>query len=215
VPHQALFINRDGDYDWLIALELGRVYDGHPREQFRDVSDECAYMLDRPGGRRAVGFVVYGLRDFDPLEHPRLFRGPRFDAPLFGLTAATAGEIILATRSRLLDESTTNRVFFSAAIDANGADQETLWRQCLECGDSMAHYALGYTLLSRGRARDAYGHLRYYTELAPNSAWAWCWLGQACEALGEPTDARAAYERAVELDAETDAGDHLLQLGAG
>ena len=31
---------------------------------------------------------------------------------------------------------------------------------------------------------DAYGHLRYYVELAPTNAWAWCWLGQACEQYG-------------------------------
>lgn len=44
----ALFINRDADHDWLVALEYGRVCDGHPPEQFRGVSDVCAFMLDRP-----------------------------------------------------------------------------------------------------------------------------------------------------------------------
>jgi len=207
----ALFINRDLEYDWLIALEYGRVCDGHPREQFRGVSEECAYMLDRPGGRRVVGFVVHGLREFDACAHPQLFAGARFDAPLFGLGAATAGEVILATQARLRDESTTNRIFFEAAVHAPAPAAETLWRQCLESGDSMAHYGLGYTLLDLGRPREAYGHLRHYTELAPANEWAWCWLGQACEALGELTDARAAYRRATELG-ETDADARLAEL---
>jgi tetratricopeptide (TPR) repeat protein len=210
VPLPSLFINRDADYDWLIALEHGRVCDGHPPTQFRGVADDCAYMLERPGGRRVIGFVVQPLRAFVPPQ--RLFAAPHFEAPLFGLSRATAGEIVLAAQARLADEPTTNRAYFSAAINAATAGEaETMWRCCLESGDSMAHYGLGYTLLGQGRAREAYGHLRYYTELAPTNAWAWCWLGQACAALGERTDARAAYERAMELG-ETDAGELLADV---
>ena len=209
MPLPSLYINRDASYDWLIALEHGRVCDGHPPAQFRGVGEDCAYMLDRPAGRRVIGFVVHGLRSFSPPA--RLFRPPHFAAPLFGLARASAGEIILAAQAHLADEPTTNRAYFSAAIAAGPADAEALWRCCLESGDSMAHYGLGYTLLGEGRAREAYGHLRYYTELAPTNAWAWCWLGQACAALGERTDARAAYERAMELG-ETDAGELVCLL---
>ena len=194
MPLPSLFINRDARYDWLIALEHGRVCDGHPPTQFRHVHDECAYMLDRPGGRRVIGFVVYGLRAFQPPE--RLFGGPRFDVPLFGLTRASAGEVVLAVQARYATESTVNRELFAAAVAAEAGDDESLWRQCLEAGDAMAHYALGYVLLDQGRAREAYGHLRVYTELAPTNAWAWQWLGNACEALGEHRDAQAAYARA-------------------
>jgi tetratricopeptide (TPR) repeat protein len=210
VPLPSLFINRDADYDWLIALEHGRVCDGHPPTQFRGVTDDCAYMVERPGGRRIIGFVVQALRGFVPPQ--RLFAPPHFEAPLFGLSRATAGEIVLTAQARLADEPTTNRAYFGAAINAvTPAEAETMWRCCLESGDSMAHYGLGYTLLGQGRAREAYGHLRYYTELAPTNAWAWCWLGQACAALGERTDARVAYERAMELG-ETDAGELLADV---
>jgi tetratricopeptide (TPR) repeat protein len=209
VPLPSLFINRDAGYDWLIALEHGRVCDGQPPAQFRGVGHDCAYMLDRPGGRRVIGFVVHGLRDFAP--PPRLFGPPSFEAPLFGLSRASAGEVVLAAQARLRDESTTNRAYFSAAVGAPPAEAEAMWRCCLESGDSMAHYGLGYTLLGAGRAREAYGHLRYYTELAPTNAWAWCWLGQACAALGERTDARAAYERAIELG-ETDADELVAEV---
>jgi tetratricopeptide (TPR) repeat protein len=143
---------------------------------------------------------VQGLRAFAPPR--RLFRGPRFDVPLLGLSQASAGEIVLAVRARYDDRSTVNRTLFSAAIAAEPGDDERLWRECLEAGDSMAHYALGYVLLGQDRARDAYGHLRVYTELAPANAWAWQWLGRACEALGEHAEARTAYERAQALGPE-------------
>ena len=42
-----------------------------------------------------------------------------------------------------------------------------VWRCCLEAGDSMAHFAIGYTLYELERYREAYGHLRHYAELAP------------------------------------------------
>src|SRR5882757_4998114 len=102
-----LFINRDPDLDWLIALEYGHVCDGHPPEQFRTVGEQFAWMLDRPGGRRVIGFCVTALREFDPEAYRALWRGPRFDAPLFGLARARAGDIILATKAMLLDEPTT------------------------------------------------------------------------------------------------------------
>lgn len=76
-----------------------------------------------------------------------------------------------------------------------------------------AHYGLGYTLCGAGAHREAYSHLRRYTELVPTNGWAWCWLGQACEGLGDIAEARAAYERAVEEDGdETDAAERLAEL---
>ena len=137
VPTAPLFINRDADLDWLIALEYGRVCDGHPSEQFRPVGERFAWMLDCPSGRRIVGFCVGALRDFDPEAHRALWRGPRFDAPLFGLTRATAGEIILATRAALLDEPTTNRCYFADAETLNQlkANNQILWQYCTAQGD--------------------------------------------------------------------------------
>src|SRR4051794_3396744 len=98
------------------------------------MGDGCAYMLDRPGGRRIIGFVVESLQNFVPPG--RLFRPPHFDAPLFGLARTTAGEIILAAQARLANEPTINRAYFSAAISAAPGDAEAMWRCCLESGDS-------------------------------------------------------------------------------
>jgi len=38
-----------------------------------------------------------------------------------------------------------------------------------------AHLGLGYTLCGQGLHREAYGHLRTYTEIVPRSPWAWSW----------------------------------------
>src|SRR5690606_25962351 len=92
------------------------------------------------------------------------------------------------------------------------------WLACLHAGDSMAHYGLGCTLYELGYYRDTYRHLRHYTEIAPRCSWGWCWYGYACEAIGEPTEARHAYERALELEAagrdETNAAERLAALNA-
>lgn len=208
-----LYINRDLEYDWLIALEYGRVVDGQPDNHLLRIGEDFAYVLDGAGGK-IIGFGVSDLTSSDVDTLPELWGEPHFDAPLLGLRDVPAAAIVLAARARLRNEPTTNRMLFSLASRAEGEEAIALWRQCLESGDSTAHYGLGYTLLELGLARDAYGHLREYVECCPWNAWAWCWLGRAHETLGELTDARVAYERAVALDAEeTDAPDLLTALG--
>ena len=82
-----------------------------------------------------------------------------------------------------------------------------------------AHYGLGYTLLALERPHEAYRHLRFYTELTPTNAWAWCYRGQAAEGIGENAEARHCYQRAVELDPageeDTDAAERLDALRDG
>jgi Flp pilus assembly protein TadD len=77
----------------------------------------------------------------------------------------------------------------------------------------MAHYSLGYTLYELERYHEAYRHVRAYTELVPADGWAWCWLGKACEAMGELEEARSTYEKATELNGDqTDAPELLADL---
>lgn len=96
-------------------------------------------------------------------------------------------------------------------------DAIAVWRLCLECGDSMANYGLGYSLLDAGRPREAYAHLRYYAELVPTNAWAWCYIGQACARIGRTGEARKAFQRAIAVEHdgsfETDAAELLAALG--
>ncbi|MDQ3632147.1 MAG: tetratricopeptide repeat protein [Actinomycetota bacterium] len=68
--------------------------------------------------------------------------------------------------------------------------------------------------MSSADTANAYDHLRRYTELVANNAWAWCWLGMACTGCELFGEAHAAYERAIELDddEETGAAELLAEL---
>lgn len=135
---------------------------------------------------------------------------------MLGLRGATLGELLLAIRGRFdPGEPTADAMHFHMAMAAESADEALpQWQLALEAGDMKAHYALGYTLCELGRYRDAYDHLRHYTELVPNNAWAWCWLGQACTGCELCGEARAAYQRAIELDddEQTGAAELLAEL---
>jgi tetratricopeptide (TPR) repeat protein len=213
-----LYINNAPELDWLIALEFGRVDDAQPSDNWRGVSDQLGFLYETPGGR-CLGFKLVEFSTFDPDAGgvEEIWSGPLFDVPLLGLEGASAGETILATRALLGDQPSINRVYFNEAARADDPNEALmLWSCCLEAGDSMAHFGLGYTLYELERYQEAYRHLRRYTEIAPCGSWNWCWFGRAAEAVGELAEARRAYERAVELEAEdsydTDAAERLAKL---
>ncbi|MEJ7785469.1 MAG: hypothetical protein WKF96_11745 [Solirubrobacteraceae bacterium] len=216
-PRPKLYLNHIAEFDWLIALEFGTVDDGQPSENWRGVCPEFGYLFDRPGGR-ALGFKLLDFSKFDPAEAEvaEIWREPLFDAPLLGLTGASAGEVVTAARALISGESTINRQYFSAAMATDGEEALSLWLACLQSGDCMAHFALGYTLFELGRFHEAYRHLRHYTEIAPCHSWNWCWLAKAAEAIGETDEAQRACERALSLtdagDLETDAEEILARL---
>lgn len=220
MPRPRLYLNHDADYDWLIALEFGESDDGQPAEHWAVISEDFAYLLDAPITGRCLGFRVNDLADFDPddCDVRVIWNGPRFDVPQLGLRNASAGEIVVAADEFFADGSSINRLYFDQAVAASDepADAAIYWRYCLQAGDVMAHYGLGYTLLGLDRPRGAYRHLRAYTEIVPTNAWGWCYRGQACEALGELTEARTCYEEAVRLEDrggdETDAPERLRRL---
>jgi tetratricopeptide (TPR) repeat protein len=146
-----------------------------------------------------------------------IWQEPLFDAPLLGLSSVPAGEVVLASRALVGEEPTLNRQYFNAAAGEEDPEEALpLWLACLEAGDSMAHFGLGYTLYELGRHQEAYRHLRHYTEIAPHGAWNWSWYGKAAEVVGQKDEAIAAYERAVELEAEgeeeTEATERLKEL---
>ena len=187
-------------------------------------SDErLLFLFEEPGGP-VIGFMVDEPHEFDPEEiSDRLvWDGARFEVPLLGLANATIGEIVLAVQGRFAeDEPTNDAMFFHMAINAAHEEDDLekaawCWRMALEAGDQKAHYGLGYTLVDLGQYREAYDSLRLYVELTPNNSWAWCWLGRACEGLGERTEAARAYRRAIELEEEggyeTDAPQLLAEL---
>ncbi len=212
-----LFLNHDPELDWLIALPFGAVSDESLGDEIL-VGDAFRYV-SRPGDGAIVGFVARPFSSFDA-ERPdvaRIWREPLFDAPMLGLREASAGEICLAAKAFLRGRATVNRHFFDKALAAKTpADAARWWQLCLMAGDSMAHYGLGYTLLDLERPREAYRHLRAYTEIAPLNAWAWCYRGKAAEAIGDTDDARSSYRRAIALETEgdepTDAPELLAAL---
>lgn len=201
-----LWINRDVGADWLIALEFGRVDDGQPRERWREVAEECRFLHVGPADRSpAVGFRIDRFSELDLSEDrlSDLWEEPLFNSPQLGLAAASAGEIATAARGPFRRRSTLNRIYFHAATGMQGVEAVRAWTLCLESGDLMASFALGYTLYELGDFHAAYRHLRYYAEIAPAMPWTHVWYGKAAEAIGETGEAVAAYERAMEL---TDAG---------
>ncbi len=212
-----LYLNHDADYGWLIAMPFGEVSDEVLGDEI-PVSDRFRYA-SRPEDGAIVGFVARSFGTFDP-EDPdvaRIWREPLFDVPALGLRSVSAGGICLAAKTFLRGRSTINRTFFDNAV--NAADRiEALvwWTLCLEAGDCMAHYGLGYTLLELCRPHEAYRELRSYVEIVPLNAWAWCYFGKAAQEIGELDEAVAAYRRAIDLEAEggevTDALHFLNRL---
>ena len=212
-----LYLSRDPFYDYLSAVEFGRVLEGQPPKCWRPLSADFAYWRP-PRAHRPRGFHVKGFSEFDA-DDPQvseIWSEPRFGVPLLGLTEATAGEIIVAARAYLGDEPTLNRAYFALATERSEEEALGIWRCCLETGDGMANFAIGYTLYELERFHEAYRHLRHYIELAPHNAWNWCWLARAATAIGETTEARRACARAIELteagDDETDAPELLAEL---
>jgi tetratricopeptide (TPR) repeat protein len=202
----------------LELLAFGTTNDGLPGERYVAIDDEArsAFVLDEDG-EVVVGFVVRDYNEGEPLEldAPAFWSGPRFEVPTLGLVSASAGEVVLAVRAHYSDErATTDAAHFHAAMDEEDlSEAASQWRMALDAGDMKAHYALGYTLCGLGEHRQAYSHLRRYTELVPTNGWAWNWLGQACEGIGDLAEARVAYERAIEADGdETDAAERLEGL---
>ncbi len=202
----------------LELLAFGTTNDGLPGERYVAIDDEArsAFVLGEDG-EVVVGFVVRDYNEGEPLEldAPAFWSGPRFEVPTLGLVGASAGEVVLAVRAHYGDDRATVDAahFHSAMAEEDQAEAASQWRMALDAGDMKAHYALGYTLCGLGEHRQAYGHLRRYTELVPTNGWAWNWLGQACEGIGDLAEARAAYERAIEADGdETDAAERLEDL---
>jgi hypothetical protein len=219
MTHPRLHITHTAGLDAFVALEFGRVDDGQPTEHWRRVGPWFSYLHDQPKGQ-VVGFKIAEFSRFDA-EAPavtEIWEGPRFDAPLLGLSGVSAGEIAVAGRSVLGPENTLNRIYFEAALDEQDDPERALelWSACLQTGDFTAHLGLGYTLYELGRAHEAYQHLRRYTEIAPCGAWNWCWYGKAAEQIAETEEARHAYQRAIQLEQhgtdETDARERLAML---
>src|SRR4051812_12923926 len=213
-----LHVSYVSELDDLIALEYGRVDEGQPWAWWRLVGTQIAYLHDGGDGP-AVGFRVLELSKLD-LDDPSVrdvWGAPLFDAPILGLRAATAGEIILTACALFDGPASIGNTYSRLAADKRSAHEALdLWLCCLQAGEPVAHYGVGVTLYRLERFQEAYRHLRYYAEIAPALNWSQYWYGRAAEALGQEGEARRAYRRAVELDdpwkPETDAQERVAAL---
>lgn len=209
-----LYVNCIAELDWLIALEFGRVDEGQPEDAWRGVSEQLGYLYD---GERCVGFKLLGLSSFDidADENAAAWDAPWFDAPTLALTAASAGEVILAARVHFGERSSINRHHFNRAIDVeNGAEAFAEWACCAESGDAMAHYGLGIALYEAGERARAYTHLRFYATIAPREPWAQYWYARAALAIGEVAEAAVAAETALKLASDENLRDLAVTLRA-
>jgi len=220
-PCGPLYLSHDAEYHWLTAIEFGETDDLQPADRWEGVSDSFGWLLREPGGT-PMGFVIKDFSAFDAedVHVASIWEEPRFYVPALGLHNATAGEIALAADAFLDGQSTLNRRLFHDAIAAADSPVAVdLWRECLQAGDLMAHYGIGYTYFGLGRHRETYRHLRAYAELVPSNSWAWCWTGRAAHAMGNVGDAEIAYQNALDAEEagsdETDAEALLEALRRG
>lgn len=215
-----LYLSHEPSLDVLHAKEYGTPDDGVPDDAWRPVSDDFAFFhLGELGP--AAGFTVTNFSEFDPDadEVSAIWDEPLFDVPVLALREAPAGAIVHAARIHFNGRESLNRFHFNQAVNLRGMEALKHWILCLECGDSMAHFAIGYTLYELERYEEAYRHLRYYAEIAPSHPWNWVWFGKAAAALGARGEARDAYLRAIDLEEtgaeETDAVELLAELNDG
>jgi tetratricopeptide (TPR) repeat protein len=215
-----LRISYDADTDVLLALTPTAVIDGALDHEADELLDGL-FVYRRPAGE-LIGFACADACSWDVFandEAPEIWDALRFVVPTLGLADASIGEIVLAAQGTF-SSSTPDVVLFDRAVEASDRgdwpEAESWWRLCLATGDLRAHFGLGYTLVELGRPRQAFGHLRVYTELVPSLSWAWLWRGRAAQGMDELDEARHCYEQAVDAEAsgseETDAAERLARL---
>ena len=210
-----LRLSYDDRTDRLLCLEYGRVDDGLHPDAVDELCEDFNLIRDQPAGR-PVGFMVLDFGLFEADAEAELWEGPRFDCPALGLRDASAG-MICAAASVYVDGGTIDTVLFWTAVGESDEEEAVEdWRRVIEAGDLKGHFGIGYTLFALERYTEAYMHLRAYTDLAPYSAWGWNWRGQAALAVGDADQARACFERTLEVEqiehVETDADERLAAL---
>ena len=218
---QPLYLSRDAHYEYLTAIEWGRVEDGQAPDQWLEVSEDFSFLLDSPEGR-IIGFRIEGLLRWEPLEEEEqaIKAAGRFDAPVLGLRNAGALRIAADAARFFGEDNSINRDFFDRATECGANDeyeQELYWwRCCLQAGDAMAHFGIGYTLCDLGRYREALPYLRHYARIASHGPWSWVWLGRCQSGLGRFEQARDSYAKATALSEagadKTDAPELLAEL---
>ena len=64
MPLPRVHLSHDSAFDWLTALEFGRIHDGTPREDWEGVDDDFGFLHSGVGGP-IMGFMVKRFSRFD------------------------------------------------------------------------------------------------------------------------------------------------------
>ena len=213
-----MFVSHVPERDVLYVHERGYVDDGlEPERQARALRSRLADAGHRRQGvrrvrlRRPVRVRLRGIRELGSVERPAV-RRPRF--------RDRAGHHRSDRRNRSDGPRRSSYTRPGAVrcrrLGPRPSRALPLWEECLAEGNELARYALGYTLLELDRPREAHEQLRRYSALVRRNAWAWCYLGQACERLEDWEGAEYAYRQALEATAggsfDTDAAELLAGL---
>ena len=212
-----LYLSHEPSLDILHAKEFGTPDDGVPADAWRPVSDNFGFLHLGEHGP-AVGFTVHDFSTFDAdaEEVAAIWDEPLFDVP-GPRPAGGAGRRDRPRRGcvHFGDRPSLNRRALRRRGEQAGRGGSDPLAWCLEAGDSMAHFAIGYTLYELGRFQDAYRHLRYYAEIAPAHPWNWVWFGKAATALGARRGPRRLPARDPARGRRGRGGDRRPRAAAG
>jgi ADP-ribosyl-[dinitrogen reductase] hydrolase len=213
-----MLVSNVPDRDVLYVHEREFAWDGLEPSRELEICEDVRLMFDTPNGR-CVGFFLGGLShfEFEAPQNAAIWTGPRFDIPPLGIEQGTVGLIAATVRLAIGGLRTPDRVLFDAALAAgNTEDALELWEACLQAGNELARYSLGYTLLHLDRPAEAHEPLKRYSANVRGNSWAWCYLGQACARLVDREGAEYAYRQALKATEagsyETDAPERLARL---
>ncbi|MGC9221903.1 MAG: ADP-ribosylglycohydrolase family protein [Solirubrobacteraceae bacterium] len=216
--HGPMLVSNVPKRNMLYVHERAYAFDDLEPNRSVEICDGVRLMLDL-NSEKCVGFTMQNFSSFD-FEAPAnaaVWRGPRFDVPPLGIEQGTVGLIAATARLVIGSLRTPDRVLFDQAVAAGKGEKALLlWQACLEEGNELARYALGYTLLALGRPLEAREQLKHYSSIVRRNAWAWCYLGQACEQLEDWEQAEYSYRQSITATQagalETDAPGRLADL---
>ena len=116
-----LYLSRDVHYDFLTALEWGRVDDGQGPDRWREVSESFHFLLDRTGGR-VVGFRIDDFSSGCPRTR-RSARSVRRGASTCPCSSCGVPALFASPArpgSSSANDNSMNRDFFDRATESGG-----------------------------------------------------------------------------------------------
>lgn len=208
-----LVLDHDPGADTLLAIDFGRVPFGQGTADRIQLTDEFAFHLNSNGGW-PIGFHIERFSSFATadVDKPERIEFLRFDAPLMGLTNASADHVAFEAFTQLAGAPTLARRLWQYILSAEqrlfgrktSAETDELLLRIMRAGDMTAHLGLGAQRLAAGNNQGAVNHLRTYSRLAPASKAGLEILAMAERREGNAAAATEIETRACDLEYEAD-----------